>query len=247
MDRLPPAASERADALAPSPGRGRRLLLPLAVGAMALAAAVLAAAILQALAASVLGTGTPAATEGRGLAAVPFLVQALSTEGGLLFGAWLVLRLSPGALDLRVRREHLARCGVGFAALFTVNFVGAWTMSLTGEPYSGVPDIPPGIAGLGVVLAASIVAPFVEEVFFREALFRRVFQDWPPIGAAILTSVAFGALHAQVGGPVLVASLAAMGLVLSWLRRTTGSLGPAILVHAANNCVALLLVSLSPP
>lgn len=247
MELVPPVTPPGPDDDSPRSRLGRRFLLPLALGGSALAVAVLAAAMLQALAASVLGDIVLAPTSGRGLAAVPFLVQALCTECGLLFGAWLALRVSSGSLHLRLHREHLAASAVGFAALLSINMAGAWAMGLTGESYSGVPEIPWDLSGLGVVLAATLAAPVVEELFFREALLRRIFREWPPIPAALVTSAAFGALHAQVGGLVLVASLAAMGLVLSWVRSSTGSLGPAILVHAANNCVALALSSLAAP
>ncbi len=50
-----------------------------------------------------------------------------------------------------------------------------------------------------------------------------------------------GCLHLTVGGPLLFLALSVRGIVLGFVRLRTGSLGPAILVHAVNNLSAILL------
>lgn len=99
-----------------------------------------------------------------------------------------------------------------------------------------------------VVLAAVIVAPLAEEF-----LFRRVLQGWldtlePRLfpGAAIgLSSLAFALAHAGHGLAWL--PLLALGGVLGFIVRQTGSIVPAILLHALFNgvSVGLLLLQVS--
>jgi membrane protease YdiL (CAAX protease family) len=99
-----------------------------------------------------------------------------------------------------------------------------------------------------VVVAAIVVAPIAEEF-----LFRRVLQGWLetlplPLGPATaigLASLAFAAAHAGHGLAWL--PLLALGIVLGVLVRQTGSIVPAILLHALFNAVSvgLLLLQLS--
>ena len=99
-----------------------------------------------------------------------------------------------------------------------------------------------------VVVAAIVVAPIAEEF-----LFRRVLQGWletvplpfGPAAAIGLASLAFAAAHAGHGLAWL--PLLALGIVLGVLVRQTGSIVPAILLHALFNAVSvgLLLLQLS--
>lgn len=99
-----------------------------------------------------------------------------------------------------------------------------------------------------VVTAAIVVAPIAEEF-----LFRRVLQGWletlplpfGPVAAIGLTALAFALAHAGHGLAWL--PLLALGGVLGVLVRQTGSIMPAILLHAFFNAVSvgLLLLQLS--
>ena len=99
-----------------------------------------------------------------------------------------------------------------------------------------------------VVVAAIVVAPIAEEF-----LFRRVLQGWletlplpfGPGSAIGLASLAFALAHAGHGLAWL--PLLALGVVLGVLVRQTGSIMPAILLHAFFNAVSvgLLLLQLS--
>jgi uncharacterized protein len=97
-----------------------------------------------------------------------------------------------------------------------------------------------------VVLAAIVVAPIAEEF-----LFRRVLQGWLetlPLGPGVaigLASLAFAVAHAGHGLAWL--PLLVLGIVLGVLVRQTGSIMPAIVLHALFNAVSvgLLLLQLS--
>lgn len=88
---------------------------------------------------------------------------------------------------------------------------------------------------------ALVIAPVWEEVFFRGTLFPWLAGRMPVHQAQWLSALAFGAVHLH--GPTLI-PLTFFGALLVGIYRTSGSLVPAILVHAlfnANTCALLLL------
>lgn len=108
-------------------------------------------------------------------------------------------------------------------------------------------------ASLALVwLAACVVAPIVEELFFR-----RILQGWleqrltPSLGAAQAgglaiagASVLFAGAH--VGQGLAWVPLVGLGIVLGVLARQTGSIVPGILAHALFNAVSVVLVLMQP-
>jgi len=94
---------------------------------------------------------------------------------------------------------------------------------------------------LPFLIYALIMAPIWEEVFFRGTLFPWLAGRLPVHQAQWLSAFAFGAVHLH--GPTLI-PLTVFGALLVGIYRTSGSLIPAILVHAlfnANTCALLLL------
>ena len=90
----------------------------------------------------------------------------------------------------------------------------------------------------GRVIFAVLIAPFVEELFFRGFIFgmyRRRKSRWV---AYVASSVLFAGPHLLSGqsNPAQLAGLGigimVLALVLAWLYDTTGSLYPGILAHA---------------
>lgn len=95
---------------------------------------------------------------------------------------------------------------------------------------------------LAVVLSAVIAAPIAEEFFFRRVL-QGWLDRWVPRGGAVpLSAAVFAALHMDHGlAPV---PLFVLGLVLGEMVRRTGSLVPAMLLHAFFNAVSVTLLLL---
>lgn len=94
---------------------------------------------------------------------------------------------------------------------------------------------------LPFLVYALILAPVWEEIFFRGTLFPWLAGRLPVHQAQWLSALAFGAVHLH--GPTLL-PLTVFGALLAGIYRTSGSLVPAILVHAlfnANTCALLLL------
>lgn len=110
-----------------------------------------------------------------------------------------------------------------------------------------------------LVVAVGIIAPIVEEIFFRGLIFgafakRRNMRwlehalpqsvrpdttaaGWNTAVAFVFSSLIFGAIHFQL---ILIPALAAAGAVFAWLAHRSGRLGPAIWAHAAFNATTLV-------
>ena len=84
------------------------------------------------------------------------------------------------------------------------------------------------LMGVGVVL----VAPVVEELFFRGLLLGTMRERWGTLVAVVGSSVFFGATHFQ---PLQFVGLTAAGLVFAAAVVRTGRLGSAIAVHVGFN------------
>jgi len=98
-----------------------------------------------------------------------------------------------------------------------------------------------------VLIAAGIVAPFVEELFFRGFLYGMYRRRKPLWQAYLISAVLFTAVHnnpacmtpPQMAG--LSIGIFMLALMLAWLYQRTGSLYPSILAHALNNATGLIL------
>ncbi len=92
------------------------------------------------------------------------------------------------------------------------------------------------------LLAAVIVAPFCEEVFFRSFVFPGLRRGMPVGWAIVVSSLLFAVSHADPGS---FAVLFIIGLALAIVRWRTRSIWPAILLHTLNNGIAALTVVLA--
>lgn len=93
------------------------------------------------------------------------------------------------------------------------------------------------------IIGAVLMAPIVEEIFFRGCFYQGVaarMKSWAwPI---VITSLAFASLHPQ--GMQAWLLLGWIGAMAALLFRQTGSLVPAIVMHALNNLTAILITIL---
>lgn len=81
-------------------------------------------------------------------------------------------------------------------------------------------------------LAIVAVGPLIEEMFFRGAIFSPMRRRHGPLAVAALTGALFAVAHVQwqVFVPIGI-----VGVVLGFVRATSGSLWPALLLHATFN------------
>ena len=90
-----------------------------------------------------------------------------------------------------------------------------------------------------IAVFAVVVAPIVEETFFRGYVFTALRTSLPMGWAAVITGVIFGAVHG-FGSPIgFLPPLAVLGIVLCLVYWKTGSLLPCIALHLTNNAIAL--------
>lgn len=87
-----------------------------------------------------------------------------------------------------------------------------------------------------------IAAPLYEEIFFRGFLFKGIENSRAgPIGAVIITSLAWSSLHVQYDFIIIVCIFAG-GLLLGWARLKTNSIYIPIAMHVLQNLLATIVV-----
>jgi uncharacterized protein len=96
----------------------------------------------------------------------------------------------------------------------------------------------PPIGVLLAVVVVGVLAPVGEELFFRGYLQTRLRQVWSPGPAILVTALAFGVIH---GEPVHGMLAFGLGLYLGLVTECAESVVPAVLCHAANNSVSVVL------
>jgi hypothetical protein len=151
--------------------------------------------------------------------------------------------ISPASFGLRpipVRRAAPLIVAV-FAASFTFNLF--WTLALGSKQQENLhKQLGLGSDTLGIVATALVVtavAPVAEELFFRGYFFAALRRWRGPGLAAVLTGIAFGAVHGLGATPVVfLVPLAFLGFLLCLLYQRSGSLLPGIAVHVINNTLA---------
>jgi membrane protease YdiL (CAAX protease family) len=95
-----------------------------------------------------------------------------------------------------------------------------------------------------LVVTAIVIAPVVEELFFRGLLLRALQRRVSAPMAVALAALAFGLTHLlfDFGSGAVLPALVALGLVSGYLAVRTGNLSRSILLHAGFNLVAVLAV-----
>ena len=194
----------------------------------------------------------------RGLTAGTFVIAALSTDIPMLLVVYVRL-IMPGAVTLKelglrpLPLDYVLRMGLatGLAGLVVIDIVGS-LLSQVGlrpnqlEQFEFVLSEGPFAFAL-LLVAAGIMAPFVEELFFSGFMFGLYRRRQPLWVAYLASTVLFTILHleptrmsvAQMAG--LSVGILMLALLLAWLYQHTGSLYPSIVAHAVNNATGLIL------
>ncbi len=163
----------------------------------------------------------------------------------LLLPAWYFTLYKYGAswadLGLRAFRPLTVGLGCGLmiaSALF--NIIYASLLSLFGleiqpniELIFQVTNFP-----LALLFGGGIVAPFVEEVFFRGFVFTGLRGRWGWSKAALASAGLFALAHLI---PTSILPIFILGLIFAYLFQLSGSIWPTILMHMLTNSLALSL------
>ncbi len=207
--------------------RARGLVLWTIVGALGLA--LLAIAAEQAL-----GITVPGDLEG--------LALYLPMVGWIWFA---VVRRAGVDLSVMFRWPRLGGYWGIVVGVFMVQFLFSAGASILVALV--LPDIDDALVDVGrgnlaaALIGVVLLPAFVEETVFRGVLVERWTVKWRLGVAVVVSAVAFGLLHVDpVGAGVF-------GVVTALLYVRTGSLWPGILIHAANNLLALVLNRTADP
>ena len=97
-----------------------------------------------------------------------------------------------------------------------------------------------GIYLLIEIVMITILAPIVEEFFFRGVILQRLIKKTSAWGGILISSLLFGILHADIIGAFI------FGIITALLFIRTGNLLIPILVHMLNNTLAVALMYVPP-
>ena len=176
------------------------------------------------------------------------LIAAQALLGAAFLGAALFTAKEGDGLGAALSRLGARRFGLGAIGLVAL----AYFAYLAGLAiYSSLlitPDQQDIARDLGIdsgVLAAAFsilliggLAPVAEELFFRGMLFGGLRARVPFLPAALISGVVFGSLHLTTGASA-VPPLILFGFLLAWVYERSGSIWPAVILHAINNNLAL--------
>ena len=152
--------------------------------------------------------------------------------------------------DLGLRR--FARSALGLAAVAYVAyliFAVIYNAFVHPEQEDITRDLGLDEGGVGAFFAGALIvaaAPLSEEIFFRGFMFGGLRRRLPMWAAAVIAGAVFGLLHYTGPDSIgVVPQLAVLGVLLAWLYERTGSLWPPIILHVANNGLALIALTSS--
>ena len=96
------------------------------------------------------------------------------------------------------------------------------------------------------LISAVLLAPPIEELMFRGALFGGLATTWNVRGAAVVSGATFWVMHGPefVHWPAAVA-IALLTALATWLRVRSGSLWPSVAAHFGYNLVLATVMSLA--
>jgi len=87
-----------------------------------------------------------------------------------------------------------------------------------------------------LLFGGAVVAPFVEEVFFRGFVFAGLRNRWDWKKAAAVSAGLFALAHVL---PTSILPIFILGFIFAFLYQTSGSIWPSIFMHILTNSVAL--------
>ncbi len=165
-------------------------------------------------------------------------------EAVLLLPTWYftIYKYKANWADLGLRGFHPRAVSIGCGLMLLsllFNLIYAILLSLFDLQIQ--PDITLMFENTGFPLAllfgGAVVAPFVEEIFFRGFVFTGLRHKWDWQKAALVSAGLFAIAHFI---PTSILPIFILGLIFAFLYQISGSIWPAILMHMLTNTVALL-------
>jgi membrane protease YdiL (CAAX protease family) len=174
-----------------------------------------------------------------GIALIGFALLFMSRFGGRPRPADLGLRATPSRAA--VGWVVVARIAFGICAVMYITAVGDVTSNVPIRPIGGVEELD----AIDIAIAVVVLAPLVEEIFFRGFMYGSLRGKLPVFWAALITGAVFAAIHPLFGAATwnLAPVLALAGIAMCLLYERTGSIWPAIAFHFIMNVGILTIVT----
>jgi membrane protease YdiL (CAAX protease family) len=118
---------------------------------------------------------------------------------------------------------------------YSVNFLCGVLLARFYPP-SGDESYTTSYGAILAVVMIVIIAPFLEELFFRGAVFGTL-ANYSPVFAAVISAALFGLSHRN---PAQVINAFVMGLFLALAFIKTGSAAACVFMHLINNAVSVV-------
>ncbi len=161
----------------------------------------------------------------------------------LLVPAWYftIYKYNATWADLGLRGFQPMAVGVGCGLMFLsllfnlvyATFLGLFDLEIQ-------PDIDQMFNHTGfplmILFGGAIVAPIVEEIFFRGFVFAGLRNKWNWKVAAFASAGLFALAHIL---PTSILPILILGVIFAFLYQVSGSIWPAILMHMLTNTIAL--------
>ena len=191
-----------------------------------------------------IAVGTDAPEDAPAVALIGTLLQDFALIGTAVAFGSRYGRVRLGDFGLRPVSLRTAVLWTGIALLAFYALSGLYTALVQPDGEQDIVETLGVERGTGYLLATAflviLVAPVAEELFFRGFFYRSLRNRFPPFGAAAIVGLVFGAIHyTDADTLLLIPVLALLGIVFCLLYERTGSLYPAIAMHAINNTLAL--------
>ena len=180
------------------------------------------------------------------------VLQTLVQDGALV--------LSAVALAAQVARPRLWHFGLGrmpLGSLLRWTALGYVVFILGGQLYQrvfdpegeqrivqrlGADDSIASLVAIGVLVI--VLAPVVEELFFRGFFYRALRSRLSWVVAALVDGLVFGLVHFTGYDTLSILPVFVfLGFVFCWVVERTGSLYPSIAMHALNNAIAYAMLT----
>ncbi len=198
-------------------------------------------------------TGALPLPEGEGMAAAPLfwlgmLIYGVVALAVYLFavrraqGDWSPLGFGPFGWQWLFMAPVITLTmlfGMGLVnVVFVMPFTGGEFENPQIEALTGGSSLSLGELGALMILVA-VVAPIVEELFFRGMLYPVLRRRWSAPIAIAANGFLFALIHVM---PILLPGLFFVGIVLAWVRERSGSVIPCMVIHALQNGTVLLVI-----
>jgi len=201
--------------------------------------------ILLSIPIALLSSGGSPDTSSPGIVVLGTLALGVGLLGSAYFLASRVAPPRPWHFGLRGTRfwPAVGWAAVGLVAFFLLSAVYAAVVQPDAEQTT-VQDLGGDKGTFGLVIAGLmvvVVAPVVEEIFFRGFFYRALRTRLGALSAAAIDGVVFGSIHFQFDGAdglLILPPLMLLGFVYCLVYEKTGSLFPVIGLHAFNNALA---------